>query len=82
MKKTNFIGLLPLFLLTLTIISCEKDDFEINETNQSQIEETGVQSTNTILGNKLQIPFEVKNIQKAMENLSENQTSTIAKSKL
>jgi len=62
MKHSKTIKLLVMIILSITIFSCQDEDFE---NSKSSIIET----ENSVLGKELKIPFTVENMQKAYDNV-------------
>ena len=62
MKHSKKIKLLVMIILSITIFSCQNEDFE---NSKSSIKET----ENSVLGKELKIPFTVENMQKAYDNV-------------
>jgi len=62
MKHSKTIKLLVMIILSITIFSCQNEDFE---NSKSSIKET----ENSVLGKELKIPFTVENMQKAYDNV-------------
>ncbi|MDV7188457.1 hypothetical protein R3X25_14285 [Lutibacter sp. TH_r2] len=75
LKKFKLLLLCPI-LIGLLIISCEKDDYFIDEQNNvnSEINDKSLQSKNEKFkgAKKLKNPYSVKNMNKALENIKKN----------